>query len=139
MDTGGQYIKMCGGAKEIRFGHIFMGGDFFAWKYKKGMIENVDNDFYSPDIFSGNLREYGMSTDGSPMKNWIWLPRQDQLQGMVGYQLHWLIILFNKWVQNGKNFKYGVHSSMEQLWLAFVMKERFNKEWRDNDWTKCNG
>jgi hypothetical protein len=51
----------------------------------------------------------------------VWLPRQDQLQEMYG--------TFQECSVNG-----GVVTSMEQLWLAFVMKEKHNKVWNGNDW-----
>jgi len=28
------------------------------------------------------------------------------------------------------------HDSMEQLWLAFVMKEKYNKIWNGENWIK---
>ena len=52
----------------------------------------------------------------------IWLPRQDQLQGMVEYTVG-----VNKF------------NSMEQLWLAFVMSEKYNKKWDGKDWIKKRG
>ena len=75
----------------------------------------------------------------------VWLPRQDQLQGMID------------WESRGENGVYYqtdvlrdfVHSAAyksdmpvndrwptwEQLWLAFVMKEKFNKVW----WERTTG
>jgi hypothetical protein len=74
----------------------------------------------------------------------IWLPRQDQLQEMVG-QLDtetWVLKKIYDWA-----YKYDGHykdicytqytrqfRSMEQLWLAFVMKEKFNKTWDGEKW-----
>ena len=65
----------------------------------------------------------------------IWLPRQDQLQEMwkpegifmqkCGTLIFWLEqqdLLMHKW-------------SGEQLWLAFVMKELYSKQWNGEDWT----
>lgn len=70
----------------------------------------------------------------------IWIPRQDQLQGMIDWEDRGSYILsmmcfqidefYNtcgKWVQEDS-------TSMEQLWLAFVMKEKFNKIWNGKDW-----
>jgi len=33
----------------------------------------------------------------------------------------------------GKNYT-AIFNSMEQLWLAFVMKEKFDKVWNGEDW-----
>ena len=71
------------------------------------------------------------------------LERQDQLQEMVSKDMNELILLFwNKvaYVNDGKTFSNPFYiidfTSMEQLWLAFVMKEKYNKVWGGNDWIK---
>lgn len=67
----------------------------------------------------------------------IWLPRQDQLQEMVN------TYLFHIWNTGHETFyasastgqkdshRIGVFNSMEQLWLAFVMHEKFQKYWSE--------
>ena len=82
--------------------------------------------------------------DGSMRKcvSDIWLPRQDQLQEMIKPD-------FKGMYYKGKADDYAVYvldvlsyndltdfESMEQLWLAFVMKERFNKVWDGEKWIK---
>jgi len=78
--------------------------------------------------------------------NYIWLPRQDDLQKMVGKYP----VVFEKFVNEvGINdFNYGLEemfewglfeeysnsTSMEQLWLAFVMKELYQKQWDGTEW-----
>jgi hypothetical protein len=74
----------------------------------------------------------------SEMKNWwspkdpgIWLPRQDQLQEMVGEKIE------NNYSITKRFLRFipgNPESSMEQLWLAFVMKEKFNKTWDGENW-----
>ena len=65
----------------------------------------------------------------------VWLPRQDQLQEMVGG-----IAAFEKFWHEfayGEEFgipQYMADGSMEQLWLAFVMKEKYNKVWNGESW-----
>lgn len=75
----------------------------------------------------------------------IWLPRQDQLQKMVNnvYDLPGLIAAFNYFCHNiydvelrSKQRAYKYFVTIEQLWLAFVMKEIFNKTWNGRDWIK---
>jgi len=73
--------------------------------------------------------------------NPVWLPRQDQLQEMVfelvqskpGKCRTRLMKLFAEFLEfvgdSGANY-----DSFEQLWLAFVMKEKYNKVWNGNDW-----
>ncbi len=76
--------------------------------------------------------------------DYIWLPRQDDLQKMVadtidcpshsscaifinvGHRMHqWCDEAWDYWMR---------FTSMEQLWLAFVMKEKYNKVWNGEEW-----
>ena len=62
----------------------------------------------------------------------VWLPRQDQLQEMVdGGFAHQTLERFYQWYHSGIS---KCLSSMEQLWLAFVMKEKYNKTWDGETW-----
>jgi len=72
--------------------------------------------------------------------SYIWLPRQEDLQKMVKENLGELIQGFYDfnydsgfvWLSDAK------FTSMEQLWLAFVMKEKFNKTWNGEEWILQN-
>ena len=70
--------------------------------------------------------------------NCLWLPRQDQLQDMVTdkfssrEQIPCLQKILAYKVQCTKEDKNP--STWEQLWLAFVMKEKYNKTWNNEDW-----
>lgn len=94
----------------------------------------------------------------SPDKFWIALPRQDQLQEMLeetlmgkrlresnrfswAYRAHpkgWMTTCilweFSQWEDKVKG--YQLFDSWEQLWLAFVMKEKYDKVWSTTkkDW-----
>ena len=75
--------------------------------------------------------------------SYIWLPTQAQLQDMIGegfiekYGLKGFISFFgdfadeSEYMDNGNDKRF---TSMEQLWLAFVMKEKFNKIWDGEEW-----
>ncbi|KKN22239.1 hypothetical protein LCGC14_0917400 [marine sediment metagenome] len=72
--------------------------------------------------------------DGMKVGEAIWLPRQDQLQAMV--DADWtgeLLRRFYNWCKD-YGFTTKVRKSMEQLWLAFVMKELHNKAWGRDGW-----
>jgi len=142
MDINKQYIEMCSEAKEIQELWNYRQGDFFADIPKNG----------SPDpetkvrLLKDSLKDWAIHHAG-----WIaWLPRQDQLQGMV-------IIQDNHGVDNlcaltngfemflrERSFKMEckympltnaiAFTSMEQLWLAFVMKEKWGKRWNGETW-----
>jgi hypothetical protein len=89
----------------------------------------------------------------------IWLPCQDQLQEMVGCQFMVSTIIpqnigwFYEWVHSnylGSQIVRGgaarrgdsdfweepseIFKTWEQLWLAFVMKDKYNKSWNGKDW-----
>jgi len=73
----------------------------------------------------------------------IWLPRQDQLQDMLKEKLpifsdKGLTKLLNIFTDSVllKTLEIGIirKMSFEQLWLAFVMEEKFNLTWNGEDW-----
>ena len=75
--------------------------------------------------------------------NWIWLPRQDQLQKMIsesGEDQYYDLRSLWEWTREGPEgedwqTQYSQQfKTMEQLWLAFVMKEKYNKVWDSGDW-----
>ena len=98
----------------------------------------------------------------------FWLPRQDQLQGMASsrptphslaytfgffcepircYRLHgtWVDnedgggIAQERELTNQPELEYPERfTSMEQLWLAFVMEKRYSKHWNGDDWIKVS-
>ena len=115
MDTSQIYIEMCAKAEEIQA----------AWKPRAG-------DFY---IYGKQWTEHGVEVLGSVYQyvfapDFIWLPRQDQLQKMMGLPLWRLNFDYSKWL-------YHDHlelKSMEQLWLAFVMRELYKKRWGEIEW-----
>ena len=85
---------------------------------------------------------YGIWQSSLPLDTIVWLPRQDQLQALVS-TLHnqettlWLCERFNRSIQGyAKEPIYQL--SMEQLWLAFVMHEKYQKQWDEEkeEWTK---
>lgn len=79
---------------------------------------------------------------------YTWLPTQDQLQNMsveIGEDnIDHLLMRFYQLVTSFPDTLHGVYNSsywtqfrtMEQKWLAFVMKSRYNKIWNGNEWVK---
>lgn len=68
------------------------------------------------------------------VQNLIWLPRQDQLQEMVEKEdIGGLVWRFTQW-WNVQRVGKSCRLSFEQLWLAYVMKEKYNKVWNDKEW-----
>ncbi len=139
MDKTKEYIRMCEHAVEIQGGYI---SDDYDICFHKGIIGTRRSQLPGgggSDIFIKRV-EFGYVSKLRP-KEWndycIWLPRQDQLQDMVKneeeFGCDWsddLIDRFYYW-----HSKYGVANwSMEQLWLSFVMFEKYSKRWAGKDW-----
>ena len=89
-------------------------------------------------VFAGEAFYFAGFDDQSKLT--VWLPTQSQLQKALGkkqlYGIDGLIVSFYAFA--GDFSKYGF-DTMEQLWLAFVMKEKYNKVWNNKErkWECC--
>ena len=140
MDKTDQYIKQCKAALEIQD----------IWNKKYGDYVSIeDAPMYGKvsiiiDSFIRNKEEGRKWYAGKPDFNvqckgiCTWLPRQDQLQDMLNDIFmdptpRKLTYEFWDWIASTSP-KYN--KSMEQLWLAFVMHEEYNKIWNGSKWVK---
>ena len=128
MDKSETYIKMAGKAEEIQN----------KWK----------PEIYDSYVERSNIRIIPDISTRIHLNNrfkfdvvYMWLPRQDQLQELLNYSIAPLGITWKFFwsvygdAEDDKNREYwSVFNSMEQLWLAFVMKEKFNKIWTGKEW-----
>lgn len=132
MDTSKEYIKQCEKAVKIQEEWIPMRGDRVVI-VRENKSADVIRFLHQEEADSICGWKMGSIKIEKEMKS-IFCPRQDQLQGMVEKpdSCH-LIEDFYKWWDTPKETK-ELHSSMEQLWLAFVMKEKFNKVWNGEEW-----
>jgi len=124
MDTTETYIKMCEEAKEIQ-------GVFQA----KGMFETDNTDFVAGWNVASDYGDY------------IWLPRQDELQAMflshknpewsespTPFELNLLFVDFVQDTLYTDRLCMDIKDSMEQLWLAFLLAEKYGKYWDGAEW-----
>lgn len=162
MDTSKEYIKMCEKAEEIQiygrdnFERLrpLIGYDLLlkkccivVWSPKTlreklglsndelviSIEQDKDDGIYIPEGTEGAL---------------IWLPYKDQLQ-KIAKQTHPNPNPFTEILQDLSRLDEFIYptddglvadylkwspKSMEQLWLAFVMKEKFNKVWDRESW-----
>ena len=160
MDTSETYIKMCEKAVEIQphfeeddsVGGTFIGGNLLChhqsnWEREHSKIPS--GVFYIiEESYTDTCPTCSNEEDKNKVIKTIWLPRQDDLQEMVresGYAGFNGLKYFVKWLQNSDGEKYPYFrlqdneefepfNSMEQLWLAFVMKKKYNKVWANNEW-----
>jgi hypothetical protein len=134
MDTSEIYIKMCEKAEEVQElkhkglqHHIYLEkGDYTIW-----------HNLHSTPIICSQGYDLMLGIADKI----FWLPRQDQLQEIVLPTLKYqdtehLLRAFNEWDFSEKGYEpYSrLLTSMEQLWLAFVMKEKYNKIWNGEEW-----
>lgn len=126
MDKSSLYIKMCESAKVIQKQWKPEFGDFFV-SMSLGLTspcQPIVSDLEKKVAYLKTIKA-------------VWLTRQDQLQEMVieNYAMPWdLAIAFSN-VLMGENASYfEKFDSMEKLWLAFVMLEKYKKKWKDGEW-----
>jgi hypothetical protein len=161
MDLSINYINMCQKAIEIQNLWEPRGGDFYlhdyrgftgtgvdfekqAWGDKDETWNKVEILCYQP----ADAKQFWISTEGKKSiilsaKDLVkehskWLPRQDQLQEMMSNSSDSYVAAI---VDNLFAFTMGVSDSdnyipetMEQLWLVYIMSERYDKIWNGADW-----
>lgn len=153
MDTSKEYILMCEKAVEIQELWSKMDGDFCHFKDDEDYGTGTGILFDGSVCTSGwhNYHDYWYIPNGS-----IWLLRQDQLQEILwkteregiekstdaevqGYYWDLMLEVFECLeFYDAECYDYDHLKSMEQLWLAFVMKEKFNKIWNGENWIPDN-
>lgn len=119
MDTSPEYIKMCEKAEEIQ-------GQWSA-------SESHDGDWIFYHRSLGNGTEEICVDIGAGSSADKWLPRQDQLQEMADRGFRAFICgMYDTFTSD----YFSKFTSMEQLSLAFVMKEQYGKIWNGKEWIK---
>jgi len=116
VDTSKQYVKMCD-CPEIQ-------GESVTPPYP--------NDYYARRKHGAIRYGYQLLTSDIIDNDYTWLPRQDQIQEMMGdfdKMLPMLPQLERLDKACGEQF-----TSMEQLWLAFYMLEKHKKTWDGQEW-----
>ena len=136
MDRSKEYINQCEKAEKIQELWEPKVGDVFAHIHPEGLRIVETNPVYKAGAGhtiagEGDLLPLALNWS-KRQERYIWLPRQDKLQEMLKLSPLPLIILFSAYVRDVP--VYGMEWSMEQLWLAFVMKEKYNKKWNGEEW-----
>ena len=145
MDKTIKYAKMSEEAKKIQE----LLKDEFDWSRQGYCIQHKYfikvNSFGSPEcpgwaeIYEANAVLASESENCFEFDRWIGLPYQDQLQEIVLAIHKWtavdLVWHFSEWATKatnewGNSIPFG---STEQLLIQFVMKEKYNKTWDDEN------
>lgn len=136
-----KYICDCGSCKERLDIHYIH--DYDMDKLNNRDLTNVEP-HYSALVRMADVATFVAFYHGRSEEDlsYIWLPQQEDLQGMVDIGENRRLYFFDRGlsVNNGQNnFLYKIDgNSMDQLWLAFVMKEKFNKTWDGAEWIRVN-
>ncbi len=145
MDFSKEYIKMCEKAAEIQEippqigdfyysdeytmhdNHLLIYG-FSGFKYSQHYHSNIFKDKYW-QVDEGYTSFYFSEKP-------IFMPRQDQLQKMMGN----VFPPFTNLIRNIDNYcsedaaYWDCFDSAEQFWIGYIMKTTFNKTWNGEDW-----
>ena len=161
MDTSETYINLCEKAKKIQKEWKPKEGDWYCYKdcmcgfpiYQVGWTnlhdwqktdagkdEKCTHCAYDYQSF-GEIMYATKSGMRDALTGWfVYLPLQDQLQEMIGDFGKCQDIL-HEYLSSRVGCPMSELwpspiLSMEQLWLAFVMQEKYNKIWDGKDWVK---
>ena len=130
------YIKMCEKAGEIQ-------------EQRRDKFQNGDR-IYNPvevEAYKIYIHCEQCWLEGNVSRNGkrVWLPHQSQLQEMAldyKYRLgdSQILGLLSEFIDFAKNEWWRLSeqqcgkASINQLWLAFVMKDKYSKIWNGEDW-----
>jgi len=131
MDTSAEYIEMC--TKSDSLQNILRewdDGDFLAYHNEYGYEREADVAFIC------DSDPYYQRPDPKCKVRPTWLPRQDQLQEIVIGRVFDSAQDLMRWAYSFLDTIYQQYpyNSIEQFWLMFIMKEKFNKEWNGSEW-----
>ena len=158
MDVTPEYVKMCEKAEEIQKCWKPTGGDWYLFDYRgtTKTSREFENQIWGDDDKTwkrveimcyqpSEVKDLFVSTDGKTshvmsaadmVRRAVWIPRQDQLQRMVlDTDAITTEFKFHGWIITSNYIPIGLpQPSMEQLWLAFVMSEKYDKIWDGTGW-----
>jgi hypothetical protein len=126
MDFSDIYINMCDKAKEIQFVHTTKEvGDFY--------YESRDAITNKPNFSITHEKDEGKNRTINDMKTW--LPRQDQLQSLIGDFAQQCNIMYSNLMKELLLPNPSV-DSLEKLLLIIIMRDKYSKTWNGLDWVK---
>ena len=135
MDTSPEYVRMCQKATEIQ--KVWNTNDNSNY-----IAEILDNyallNIYMGHILNSSIRILKANNQG---ENYVWLPRQDQLQDIFDTDFFGQLQFFSDCFESGNTLRqelFGTTKSWEQIWLSYVMFMKYNKVWNGGDWVRMN-
>lgn len=152
MDTSKKYIKMCEEAPKELWNKIEHYGSLIAWRSFIGIVmpdpdktkwEGLASVIPETLVLRTWLKEgkesivvlkTNVDYGGSDGDRGTPLYRQDQLQEMLGKPIWNLVWDFERFTEDMTDPSCFELESMEQLWLGFIMKEKYSKQWINGGW-----
>lgn len=142
--------------------HDYRGTTKTSREFEKQIWGDSDKTWQNIEILCyrpSESKDVVISTDGTESRcvavadlvreHSIWLPRQDQLQEMleepkrltpyiadISYSGKGTFVIHNTLSALCRESYLSRFDSYEQLWLAFVMREKYGKSWNGEDWIK---
>jgi len=147
MDATNRYVMMCQKAEEIQnlwspkqcdfiINHEDMEEGLSFCKPAESMVQVVGMYYDDQDGEKFQQEREDLKEQA------LWLPRQDQLQKIIEpdnarvYSLTSIVMerQYHDYTKNASVAASELFYSMEQLWLAYIMKEKFHKVWNEEEW-----
>ena len=104
----------------------------------KGELMDTSEQYIKMCEKAEEIQEQRFPLKGKVLFGFTWLTCQSELQEMMGFKrLADSIDSFHRFASGyylGTRLAYHVFKTREQLWLAFVMKEKHNKIWNGEQW-----
>ena len=147
MDKSEEYIAMCN-CPEIQDRWISVHSTIKFWEARwanrVSQMLPMDTCYVKPLKYTQNILYLNYSDTGTYLyfgqghRNFekdecIWLPRQDQLQEMIGCKAGNHKITMLDFVRKAEYFY-----SLEQQWLGFVIYRLHNKKWSGSEWKEAS-
>lgn len=140
MDTSEVFKKMCEKA-DLDWNPKFGDNVYCKSTNETGIVRSVYKDYKNKVwiCFSRESEGEGVFEFNAPRDNYIPLWRQDQLQDKVRSKLTYTDAIGAVWklhnaVGPNRTSSYARLNSLEQIWLAFVMEEEYDKVWDGKEW-----
>jgi hypothetical protein len=139
VDLSKEYILMCEKAEEIQKLKSLEQGNWFRKVYQDEswlVCQGEHTDSIHEKDFEDKDQQH------------VWLPTQDQLQEMLegkkaielAFHIGRFVIpdgcanVYSNLTTETEEMKYRRFDSMEKIWLAYIMKQKFNKSWDGEKW-----
>ena len=137
IDNTEVFKKMCEKA-DLEWNPKFGDNVYYKITNEIGIVRSVYKEWVCFSIESENEGVFEFTV---PKDYFIPLWRQDQLQDKVRSKLTYTDAIGGVWklynaVGVNRSSPYARLNSLEKIWLAFVMEEKFGKVWDGKDWVE---